>query len=105
MQATYVEPNTVVLTLEGEFDALAVVDARPVLEGILANSDSDIVMDFSGVDFLDSSGIACLVFAFKRLYADKRTLTLQGLRDQPQRLIQFLRIDKAIATRPVDAAA
>ena len=105
MQATYVEPNTVILTLVGEFDALAVVDARPMLEGIVANSDSDIVMDFSGVDFLDSSGIACLVFAFKRLHADKRTLTLQGLRDQPQRLVQFLRLDKAIPTRPVDAAA
>ena len=35
MQATYVEPNTVILTLEGEFDALAVVDARPMLEGIV----------------------------------------------------------------------
>jgi anti-anti-sigma factor len=105
MQATYVEPNTVILTLEGEFDALAVVDARPLLEGIVANSNSDVVMDFSAVDFLDSSGIGCLVFVFKRLYATKRTLTLQGLRDQPQRLIQSLRIDKAIPTRPVGAAA
>ncbi|HLZ65329.1 MAG TPA: STAS domain-containing protein [Aliidongia sp.] len=105
MQATHVEPNTVMLTLEGEFDALAVVDARPMLESIIANSGSNVVMDFSAVDFLDSSGIGCLVFVFKRLYAAKRTLTLQGLRDQPLRLIQSLRIDKAIPTRSVGAAA
>ena len=105
MQVTYVEPNTVILTLEREFDALAVVDARPMLEDIVANGDANVVMDFSAVDFLDSSGIGCVVFAFKRLHAGKRTLTLQGLRGQPQRLIQSLRIDKAIPTRPVDAAA
>ena len=105
MQATHIEPNTVIVTLEGEFDALAVVDVRPMLEGILADSDCNVVVDFSAVDFLDSSGIGCLVFLFKRLYAGKRTLTLQGLRDQPERLIQSLRIDKAIPTRPVEAAA
>lgn len=105
MQATYVEPDTVMLTLKGEFDALAVADARPMLEGIVAKGDTNLIMDFSGVDFLDSAGIGCLVFLFKRLYAVKRTLTLQGLRDQPQRLIRSLRIDTAIPTRPVEAAA
>jgi anti-anti-sigma factor len=105
MQATYVEPSTVIITLEGEFDALAVAEARPMLEGIVANSTANVVMEFSKVNFLDSSGVGCLVFLFKRLYAGKRTLTLQGLRDQPQRLIQSLRIDKAIPTRASSAAA
>jgi anti-anti-sigma factor len=105
MQATYVEPSTVIITLEGEFDALAVAEARPMLEGIVTNSTANVVMEFSKVNFLDSSGVGCLVFLFKRLYASKRTLTLQGLRDQPQRLIQSLRIDKAIPTRASSAAA
>jgi anti-anti-sigma factor len=105
MHATYVEPNTVVLKLEREFDALAVADARPMLEGIVANSDSNVVMDFAQVDFLDSSGIGCVVFLFKRLYATKRSLVLQGLHDQPLRLIQTLRIDKAIPIRADSAAA
>jgi stage II sporulation protein AA (anti-sigma F factor antagonist) len=105
MQAEYVEHDTVILTLDGEFDALAVADARPMLEGIVANSEANVVMEFSKVNFLDSSGVGCLVFLFKRLYANKRTLTLQGLHDQPQRLIKSLRIDKAIATRPSTAAA
>jgi stage II sporulation protein AA (anti-sigma F factor antagonist) len=103
MQVTYVELNTVIVTLGSEFDALAVAEARPMLEGIVTNSDADVVMDFAKVNFLDSSGIGCLVFLFKRLYADKRSLILQGLRDQPQRLIQSLRIDKAIPTRAAAA--
>ncbi|HVJ52917.1 MAG TPA: STAS domain-containing protein [Aliidongia sp.] len=102
---SYVDPNTVILTLEGEFDALAVAEARPMLEGIVTSSAANVVMDFSRVGFLDSSGVGCLVFLFKRLYAGKRTLTLEGLRDQPQRLIQSLRIDKAIPTRASSAAA
>lgn len=105
MQATPVEPNTVILAPEGEFDALAVADARPMLEQIVDQSTADVVIDFSRVDFLDSSGVGCLVFLFKRLYAQKRSLTLQGLHDQPQRLIQSLRIDKAIPTRPAAAVA
>jgi anti-anti-sigma factor len=105
MQATQFEPNTVIIALDSEFDALAVADARPMLEGIVANSTANVVMEFSNVNFLDSSGVGCVVFLFKRLYANKRTLTLQGLRDQPQRLIQSLRIDKAIPTRASSVAA
>jgi anti-anti-sigma factor len=109
MRASHIEPNTVVLTLEGEFDALAVADARPTLESIIANTEQNIVMDFSKVDFLDSSGVGCVVFLFKRLYAAKRSLVLQGLRDQPRRLIQSLRIDRrrrrpALKRRLADAA-
>jgi anti-anti-sigma factor len=105
MQATSVQPNTMILSPEGEFDALAVADAQPLLEQIVEQSTADVVIDFSRVNFLDSSGVGCLVFLFKRLYAQKRSLTLQGLHDQPQRLIQSLRIDKAIPTRPASAVA
>jgi len=105
MHVTYVEPNTVILRLEGEFDALAVAEARPMIEGIVGNSNADVVLDFAGVNFLDSSGIGCLVFLYKRLFGHQRSLILQGLHDQPQRLIQSLRIDRAIPTRTASAAA
>jgi anti-anti-sigma factor len=105
MHVTYVEPDTVILTPEGEFDALAVTDARPMLEGIVANSEANVVMDFAKVNFIDSSGIGCLVFLFKRLHAEKRSLKLKGLHDQPQRLIQSLRIDRVIPIEPPSEAA
>lgn len=105
MHATYVDPGTVIIALDGEFDALAVADARSMLEGIVANSTVNVVMDFTNVSFLDSSGVGCVVFLFKRLYAAKRSLTLVGLHDQPQRLIQSLRIDRAIPIKPSFEAA
>lgn len=100
MQVNYPSSDTVLVALEGEFDALAVSDARPTLEGIIANTDANVVLDFTKVNFLDSSGVGCLVFLFKRLYALKRTLTLQGLHDQPRRLVQSLRIDRAMTVKP-----
>jgi anti-sigma B factor antagonist len=90
--------NAVVVAIKGEFDAVSVTDVRPMLEDLVATSTAHLVIDMSGVTFLDSSGIGCIVFMFKRLHAAKRTLVLAGLKEQPQRLIAMLRIDRAVST-------
>jgi len=83
------------LQLEDSFDALAVEDLRQDFDH-LAVQELDVVLDFSRVTFIDSSGLGAIVFLFKRLRALNKNLTLVNTTGQPLQLLQYLRIDKVI---------
>ena len=89
--------NDLVISFAGEFDAVGTADVRPTLEEIAAMTDEPhVVLDLSGVTFMDSSGIGAIVFLFKRLRADGRSLALVGVYGQTRQLIELLRVDKAL---------
>ena len=88
--------ENIVLVLDGEFDAAAVKKNQLVFENALEKNDVDILVDFSYVNFIDSSGVGVLVFMYKRLKSKNRKLVMIGLDGQPLKLIQMLRIDKTI---------
>ena len=90
--------STHVVNLNGEFDALAAEDVRQAFSDLLENYAGDVVVDMTGVTFIDSSGIGAIVFLYKRLYATSRKLSIVGLNKQPQDMISLLRIDKTIST-------
>jgi anti-sigma B factor antagonist len=80
-QAT-VAPNASggsVVTVFGELDIATADDLRPVLEKAL-DIPGDVEIDLRGVTFVDSSGIAVLVWAAWRLRHRDRLLKLRGAR-------------------------
>lgn len=82
--------------LQGDLDALSVEGLRPLLDAIVTADTSDVHIDLSRVDYIDSSGIGALVFLYKRLQCQGRRLTLGGATGQPLELIQYLRINRSI---------
>jgi anti-sigma B factor antagonist len=86
------------VSLEGDFDAGAVILHKERFEQFIEYKSRGIVFDMSDVSFLDSSGIGAMVFLFKRLKSESRDLNIIGLNGQPERLIQLLRIDQTIST-------
>jgi len=84
------------LMLEGALDAQVIGPIQNKFQGAIDASKQNIILDMSAVNFMDSSGVGSIVFLYKRLMADNRTLTLVGLSGQPKKIIEFLRIDKII---------
>lgn len=84
-----------VVTLDGDFDVNSVNDAKPVFEDLAVNG-SDVVVDLSGVRFIDSSGIGAIVFLYKRLVAQQHCMVLIGVTGQPQELLEILKITQTI---------
>jgi len=84
-----------VITLSGDFDVNSVNDAKPLFEDLAVNG-SDVVVDLSGVRFIDSSGIGAIVFLYKRLVAQKHNMVLIGVQGQPQELLEILKITQTI---------
>lgn len=55
------EDGTPVIRLAGELDMVSVERVRPVVDRVLAGGNDRLVFDVSGLEFMDSSGIALLV--------------------------------------------
>lgn len=96
-------PNSnMIIKLSGEMDALGCSKIRPELEAIANTAQLHIILDINQINFIDSSGIGAIVFLFKRLKAQQRSLEIVGAQGQPQELLKLLRIESAI---PITAAA
>lgn len=87
--------SEVTLEIDGSLDALAVEILRPRFDE-LVESNSNVIIDFTNTNFIDSSGIGSIVFLYKRLREDGHSISLVGVHNQPLELLQFLRIDQAI---------
>ncbi len=88
--------NNLMIKLSGEMDALGCSKIRPNLEEITTLQHQHIVLDISSISFIDSSGIGAIVFLFKRLKEQGRSMEIIGVQGQPQELMKLLRIDSAI---------
>ena len=83
------------MCIQGDLDAAALEHLKAEFE-LLAQSPSNIQLDFSYVPFIDSSGIGALVFLFKRMRIENRELHIIGCQGQPLKLLQHLRVDHTI---------
>ena len=80
-----------VIRINGDMDAAAMKAQRPMFEE-LADCGEDVVIDMSGVEFIDSSGVGAIVFLYKRMLAANRKLKFQKLGGQPHQLLTHLRL-------------
>ena len=98
MNAQALAKQDVNFCITGYFDAQTVSALEEDFQILIDESKGRLILDLSGVDFMDSSGIGSIVFLYKRLRAQNRILVLSGVNGQPARLIQSLRVDKTITT-------
>ena len=71
-------PDAVVIAIAGEVD---MDSASQLAACLLDHPDTDIIVDLSRVDFLDSSGINVLVQAYKRVRETGHRLRTRGEQD------------------------
>jgi len=86
--------HTVTLAISGELDALTVPDIRSELDQIVADGESRVIVDLTGLRLVDSSGVGAIVSLFKRLRAEGRQFEVTGVQGQPLQIFQVLRLDR-----------
>lgn len=72
------EDGHTLIVLTGELDMDTVPDLDRVLDQLIEQGPKEVVLDFSGLSFVDSSGIAALISAQKRLNGRGRRLIVQS---------------------------
>ena len=83
--------------LRGEIDHCAAEKMRMEMESLIKKTkDRPMVLDFSEVTFVDSSGIAVVINAMRCMTQIEGKLLLTGLASQPMRVFRASGIDKLV---------
>lgn len=89
--------TVITLLIQGNLDADGSRHAQSHIDDVIAQDDyQEVEIDFSGVQFLDSSGVGALVYMYKRLIERERDMRIENVRGQPLEIINLLRIGQAI---------
>ncbi|MGH3341511.1 MAG: STAS domain-containing protein [Carbonactinosporaceae bacterium] len=85
-----------VLRLTGRLDVRATPDLRPVLHRAVDHGGGDLVLDMSGVEFVDATGLGLLVGVHRRAERRARRLVLRGIPPQCGRLLVVTRLHRIL---------
>jgi len=86
--------NERVLTLAGQLDALSASELLPTIDKIVAEKRKTVTVELSGLELIDSSGVAAIVALYKRCKAVGGTVRVVGACNQPLAIFKLLRMDK-----------
>lgn len=85
------------VVLTGRLDARGAGPARDALHTALTTGSGRLVVDLSGVELLDATGLGVLVGAHRRARLDGRELVLADAPPRVARILSLTRLDRVIA--------
>ena len=95
MQATVtVTEGRAVIQLEGRFDFNSHRDFREAIDAVLAGPATGIVVDFCGVEYLDSSALGMLLMLRDRAKGAAREVSLASCRGAVKQILDIANFGK-----------
>lgn len=94
-----------VITLDGEIDLHRSGEVRAQLDPHIAAKEAVIVVDLSGVTYIDSSGLAVFIEAMQRVLGYGGEFALCGLRESVRHIFAIACLDQVFRIFPDSAAA
>jgi anti-anti-sigma factor len=88
--------DTVVLTLTGEIDLATVSTLRDCLEQAAADTWQSVIVDLEAVTFFDSTGLATVAAANRRLSESGRAFGLRNPCESVRRVLEVTGMDDLI---------
>jgi len=82
------------VTVRGSLDINSAPDLADAIDKVVATRPAKVTVDLSGLDLIDSSGVAALVKLYKGVRGGGGAITISGARDQPLAIFKLLRMDK-----------
>lgn len=89
-------PQTV-LQVTGRLDGTSAGEIRERLHTAIAHERGDVVLDLSGVEWLDVTGLGVIVDAHRRLRQQGRRLVLRGCTPRMRRALAVTRLSRVMA--------
>jgi anti-anti-sigma factor len=87
------------LALSGRLDVHAAPDVRIALAAAVDGGEGELVLDLGALEAVDATGLGVLVSAHRRAQRVGRTLVLEDVPEQVNRLLLVTRLDRILQTR------
>jgi anti-sigma B factor antagonist len=84
------------LRIVGALDSLTVRDIKPIFDTLVADRPRRVLVDFSELTLIDSSGVGALVSLFKRVRVDGGQVVVVQAHGQPLAVLKLLKLDKVL---------
>ncbi|MBC8268252.1 MAG: STAS domain-containing protein [Rhodospirillaceae bacterium] len=88
----WTEKDTVIISFSGDIDLEFSGDVRTILKESAPQGRS-IVVDMSGVELIDSSGIASLLEAFQNAHKKGKNFTIASIKPPVMRVLKLARLE------------
>src|SRR5262245_42444701 len=98
--ATSSQPKTGILALEGEIDLHRSPEVKATLDPLIAQKVPRVLIDFSGVTYVDSSGLAVMIETLQRIQSYGGKFALFGLRESVRSIFEIARLDQIFRIFP-----
>ena len=97
-----IAPGTRVIDIHGDITAQSEDALAQAYADASAGGTHTIVLNFSGLDYMNSSGIGLLVTMLIRAQRQKQQLRAYGLSERYQQIFELTRLNEAIAIHPTE---
>ncbi|MDH3306513.1 MAG: STAS domain-containing protein [Acidimicrobiia bacterium] len=94
---TNIKNDLIISHIEGRFDAHSVATYLTDVADAVTTSTPNVIVDLSGVEFMDSSALAALVTTLKRTMAVGGDLVLAGAGDAARIILELTRLDQVFS--------
>ncbi|BDQ38348.1 anti-sigma factor antagonist [Pseudodesulfovibrio nedwellii] len=101
------ENGVTILAVDGNLDAEGTQAMEEKVLALLESGETKLLFDFSGLDYINSSGLRVLVLAYQRLKKASGTVAICGVKDYIQEVFEVSGYDKIfpLYTARADALA
>lgn len=94
---TLVKEDKMIIYLSGEIDHHSAKDIRESVDRLLIMQRPDkLILDLSGVDFMDSSGLGLILGRYRKIKESGGEMYLANVSDRTLRILKMAGVDKLI---------
>jgi anti-anti-sigma factor len=98
-------PKTSVIDIQGEINAYAENALMDAYTQATSQGANNILLNFTNLEYMNSSGIGLLVTLLIRVQRQKQSLAAFGLTDHYRQIFELTRLNEAILIYPDEQAA
>lgn len=91
-----IDANTCIIDVQGDITAQAETALMDAYNEASQDGTKSIIINFEGLDYMNSSGIGLLVTLLIRVQRQKQQLLAFGLSDHYQQIFELTRLNEAI---------
>ncbi|WP_433253173.1 STAS domain-containing protein [Streptosporangium sp. CA-135522] len=97
-------PEAQVVSVGNRLDVGTVAGVRPRLHEAVDSGDGDLIVDLSGLEMIDATGLGVLVGTHRRALGAERRLILRGVPPRIMRVLAVTRLNRVLTVELPEVA-